>query len=384
MKIGIFTDSYKPYTSGVVRSIETFNKEFQELGHETYIFAPSYPHYQKESKVFRFISVPAPTNPDFSLALPFSLRLRQNIKNLHLDLIHVHSPFLLGRLGAKYARLLNVPLVFTFHTMYEQYVHYVPIGQNITKEITRVFCREFCNSCDLVITPTGIVARHLKDIGVYKEVRSIPTGIDLREFNNQDRGWLRKEYNIAQEDKILLCVGRLGQEKNHNFVLEAFKRVSERVENTKLVLVGGGPEEKALKGAAARLGLENKVVFTGTLPREKVILCFCGADIFVFASLTETQGLVIGEAQAAGLPSVAIKANGVSEMISDGVDGFLTENELNQFVERILFLITNEQLYSSMSKNALESAGIISSRNCALKLLAGYESLLSGREVLAQ
>lgn len=384
MRIGIFTDSYKPYTSGVVRSIETFNKEFQELGHETYIFAPSYPNYQKESKVFRFLSVPAPTNPDFSLALPFSLRLRHNIKNLQLDLIHVHSPFLLGRLGAKYARSLNVPLVFTFHTMYEQYVHYVPIGQNITKEITRVFCREFCNGCDMVITPTGIVARHLKDIGVFKEVRSIPTGIDLMEFENQDRGWLRNEYNISQEDKILLCVGRLGQEKNHNFVLEAFKRVSERVANTKLVLVGGGPEEKALKGAAARLGLENRVVFTGTLPRDKVILCYCGADIFVFASLTETQGLVIGEAQAAGLPSVAIKANGVSEMISDGVDGFLTENDQHDFVDSIICLITNDQLYSAMSKNALESAKRISSRNCALQLLECYESLLSAREVLAQ
>lgn len=376
MRIGIFTDSYRPYTSGVVRSIEVFTKEISDMGHEVYIFAPNYPNCPKENRVFRFVSVPAPTNPDFSLALPFSIRLRPVMRKLQLDIIHVHSPFLLGRLGAKYAKSMGVPLVFTFHTLYDQYVHYVPIGQEITREITRRFCRDFSNNCDLVIAPTGIVAEHLHKIGVKTRVESIPTGIELDEFQFADADWLREKYNINQNKKILLCVGRLGLEKNIGFLLDAFADVIRQQPQTCLVLVGSGPEEENLKRKARRLGISESMVFTGKLPWREVVNCYCGADLFVFSSLTETQGLVIGEAKAAGTPVVAVRAYGVSEMVEDGSDGFLTGLEKDEFVERIVYLLARDELRLKMGLKARENARMISSQHCAQRLVSCYESLL--------
>ncbi len=376
MRIGIFTDSYLPYTSGVVKSIEVFNRELTDMGHDVYIFAPSYPKCTRENRVFRFASLPAPTNPDYSLAIPFSIRLRPVIRNLKLDIIHVHSPFLLGRLGAKYAKRLDIPLVFTFHTLYDQYVHYVPLGQEITKEITRRLCRDFCNGCDMVITPTGIIEKHLEQLGVNARVETIPTGIEVEKFNNGNPGWLRQKYGIDPEKKILLFVGRLGMEKNIYFLLDAFKEINNRNKDTCLVLVGGGPEEEKLKKQAKVHGLVESIVFTGKMPWQEVVNCYVGADIFVFSSVTETQGLVIGEAKAAGLPVVAVKAFGVSEMVENGTDGYLTELDQDVFVEKTMLLLDDQRLRENMSSKARENAWRISSRGSAQRLVDCYRSLL--------
>ncbi|GBF34949.1 glycosyl transferase group 1 [Desulfocucumis palustris] len=380
MKIGIFTDSYLPYTSGVVKSIEVFTRELTDMGHDVYIFAPSYPKCAKENRVFRFASLPAPTNPGYTLAIPFSIRLKPVIRNLKLDIIHVHSPFLLGRLGAKYAKRLGIPLVFTFHTLYDQYVHYVPLGQEITREITRRLCRDFCNGCDMVITPTGIIAKHLEELGVNARVETIPTGIEVEKFINSNPGWLRQKYNIDREKKILLFVGRLGVEKNIHFLLEAFKEIHHRSADSCLVLVGGGPEEEKLKKQAKVSGLTEKIIFTGKMPWQDVVNCYVGADIFVFASVTETQGLVIGEAKAAGLPVVAVKAFGVSEMVEDGKDGFLTGEDRDEFVEKIALLLKDRLLREKMSLKARENAWHISSRGTAKKLADCYRSLLEWKK----
>jgi glycosyltransferase involved in cell wall biosynthesis len=376
MKIGVFTDSYLPYTSGVVRSIEIFTRELTDLGHDTYIFAPNYPKCRKENKVFRFASLPAPTNPDYSLAIPFSIRLRPVIRKLDLDIIHVHSPFLLGRLGAKYARRMGIPLVFTFHTLYDQYVHYVPLGQEFTKEITRRVCRDFCNGCDLVIAPTGIVAEHLVKLGVRARIENIPTGIEIDMFSSGDENWLRERYSIKPDTKILLFVGRLGVEKNVSFLLDAFSEIHRHKRDSCLVMVGSGPEEEKLKQKVHRLGLDGDVIFTGRLPWKEVVHCYCSSDIFVFTSVTETQGLVIGEAKAASLPVVAVRAFGVSEMVQDGSDGFLTNLDLEEFAGKVVLLLSDDCLREKMCRRAKENAREISSRNCALKLLTYYQSLL--------
>ncbi len=376
MKIGVFTDSYLPYTSGVVRSIEVFTRELTDMGHDIYIFAPSYPRCQKENRIFRFASLPAPTNPDYSLAIPFSIKLKPVMRKLDLDIIHVHSPFLLGRLGAKYARRMGIPLVFTFHTLYDQYVHYVPLGQEITKEITRRVCRDFCNGCDLVIAPTEIVAEHLGKLGVKARIESIPTGIEIDKLSSGEKNWLKEKYSIRSDKKILLFVGRLGVEKNVNLLLEAFSAIHSRRQESCLVLVGSGPEEEKLKKKVQRLGLDGEVIFTGRLPWQEVVHCYSSADIFVFTSVTETQGLVIAEAKAAGMPVVAVRAYGVSEMVEDGLDGFLTNLDLDEFIEKVVLLLSDDGLREKMSRRAKENAGKISSCNCALKQMACYQSLI--------
>ena len=175
----MFADSYKPYTSGVVRSIETTKAKLTELGHEVYIFAPNYPNCEEEDGVFRFASVPTTTYPDFAIALPFSLKINNIVKRLRLDVIHVHSPFTMGHLGSRCAQRFEIPLVFTYHTMYDQYVHYLPFAQGLSKKVVLKLSEKFCNRCDLVIAPTEIV-RSIISPNIKTEVVAIPTGIDTR------------------------------------------------------------------------------------------------------------------------------------------------------------------------------------------------------------
>jgi 1,2-diacylglycerol 3-alpha-glucosyltransferase len=376
LKIGIFTDSYLPYTSGVVRSIQTFKEELTSIGHDVFIFAPSYKNCNNENRVFRFASIPSLTNRDFSLAVPFSLRIKPMIHELQLDVIHVHSPFLLGRLGARYARKEGIPLVFTYHTLYEEYVHYVPFARSFTKEIAQKVSRDFCNQCDLVIVPTGIIADYLQKIGVTANIRKVPTGIKLEQFQTADRNWLRQHYNIGLDDKILLFVGRLGQEKNIGLLLESFRLVNNDISNTILVLVGGGPEEEELRKEAFSLGIGERVIFTGTLPPGEVANCYAGSDLFVFSSLSETQGIVIAEAKAAGLPVVAVGAYGVSEMVEHGVDGYLTEPEPQQLAQHICHVLKYDDLREQMSSMARSNAAKLSSANCTAELVKCYNELL--------
>lgn len=381
MRIGIFTDSYRPYTSGVVQSIELFSRDLISLGHEVNIFAPSYPKYEKDNRVFRFASVPAPTNPDFTLAIPFSFRLRPTMKKLKPDIIHVHSPFLLGRLGARYARTLGIPLVFTFHTLYDLYIHYVPFGQNIAREITKRYYREFCNGCDLVIVPTGVIAEHLRKSGVAAEIKVVPTGIDLESFKPGNEKYIHRKHGLPEDSRVLICVGRLGQEKNLNFLIDAYSRVVAKYPDTRLVLVGGGPEESNLRNMARDLGIADRVIFTGTLDRQEVIKYYCSSYLFVFASLTETQGLVLAEAKAAGVPAVAVSAYGVSEMVRDGEDGYLTEYSREDFEAKLDLLLRDRELRERMSGAALKNVARLSSRVSAGKLVRCYEDLVGERNL---
>ncbi|MBS3976569.1 MAG: glycosyltransferase family 4 protein [Syntrophomonadaceae bacterium] len=376
MKIGFFTDSFRPYTSGVVRSIETYSRELTALGHTVYTFAPNYPLCQPEDKVFRYFSISSPTNKDFTLAIPFSLYLKQTIQKTGIEVIHTHSPFLLGRLGARHAKRNKIPLVFTYHTLYDQYVHYIPIVKDLAKKLVRKITLDYCNLCDLVIAPTKVVGDYLAEGGVYKPIEILPTGIEIKEFANLDRGWLRRTYGIGENKKVLLHVGRLGAEKNVDFLLQATAGIIKKVPEACLVLVGTGPKSADLKQLASDLGISNHVLFVGFLPREDVIKAYGGADLFVFASLTETQGIVLGEAKAAGLPVVAVKANGASEMVKTGNDGILTELNLEEFQNTVVTLLNNHGLRRNFSDNSLQNLRDISSQACAEKMAGCYYSLI--------
>lgn len=378
MKIGIFTDSFRPYTSGVVRSIELFSREFNSRGHEVYIFGPDYPLLQppKEQGVFRFISLPAPTMPEFSLPIPISVQLGSTIKKIGLDVIHAHSPFLLGRMGARAARRHKLPLVFTFHTLYEQYVHYFPFARKASKTVVQSIARDFCNRANTVVAPSQIVVNYLQRIGVNSPIVNIPTGVDLEEFKEVNPTWLEENYEINPDDKVLLFVGRLGEEKNVTFLIKAFSDIQEAYPDCHLVLVGKGPQENQLRKMCRKLKIEHKVTFTGVLPRQKIVHCYASADLFVFPSVTETQGLVIGEAKATGLPVVAIKAYGPAEMVADGEDGILTEPSQSSFTGATLELLQNQALYEQMSKKASENVSKISAARCAERMLEVYQDLI--------
>jgi len=381
MRVGFFTDSYKPYTSGVVRSIETVTRQLEARNHQVYIFAPAYPGFRKDSgQVYRFPSIPSPTNRDFYLAMPFSAHLKARLRKLALDIVHVHSPFMLGSLGARMARRLSLPLVYTYHTMYDHYTHYVPIGQVTASRATLKFCVTFCNNCDLVLVPTAVVADYLKQAGVRTAIECLPTGIAVTPAG--DRLYLRRRLCIGPEIPVCLFVGRLGREKNLAFLLRSFALVSAARPDALLVLIGGGPEEEALRNMVRRMGLGDRVVFTGLLPYEEVSRCYAGADLFVFPSLTETQGLVLGEAKAAGLPVVAVRAFATAEMVvGDGVDGFLTEPVESEFARRVLEVLGDEPLRRRMGRRSRESAQHLDAASLAARLEVIYRRLIGDREV---
>ena len=380
MRIGIFTDSYKPYTSGVVTSICTFKAEFEKLGHQVYIFAPKYPHYhEEEPDVFRYLSVPAPTNPDYTLAIPVLPGMRQQIKRLKLDIIHVHSPAIMGRVGMHYARLFRLPIVFTYHTLYEQYTHYLPVAQDFAKDMTVKFSSKFCNDCDHVIVPAQETHDLISTYGISTPISVIPTGVPLHKFVKEEGNWLRKHYPIPAENKILLFVGRLTKEKNLDFLINTFRQVHEQRPLTTLVITAQGPLESHLKQTASDLGLNlgQDILFTGAVPYETLVQVYYAADLFVFSSLTETQGLVLIEAMAAGLPVVAVRASGVQEMVDDGLDGILTGLDINELAGAIIKVLDDEKLYQFLKTNALLKARAMSSESMALKVEEVYESILS-------
>lgn len=381
MKIGIFTDSYKPYTSGVVTSITTFKKELERLGHQIFIFAPSYPHYvEEEDGVYRYYSVPAPTNPDFTLAIPVLPGMNYLLRRLDLDVIHVHSPFTMGRVGLHYARRYDLPIVFTYHTLYDQYIHYLPVAQDLAREMTIKFSNNFCRQVDHIIAPSSEVSNLLSSYGIKTPVSVIPTGVPLQLFKAVDekRGnWLRERYPIPQENKILLNVGRLTKEKNLEFLLDAFAQVHRQKPNTTLVITAQGPLENALKQQVVDLGLSltQDVIFTGAVPFDTLVRIYYAADLFVFSSMTETQGLVLIEAMAAGLPVVAIRAYGVLDMVDHGINGLLTVSDREEFTKAVLHLLSDEKGYQYFRHNALLKAEEISSQNMTLELEKVYQSL---------
>ncbi|MDD3272336.1 MAG: glycosyltransferase family 4 protein [Syntrophomonadaceae bacterium] len=378
MKIGIFTDSYKPYTSGVVTSICTFREELEKLGHQIYIFAPSYPGYsENEDGVYRYYSVPSPTNPDYTLAIPIYPGMNSLLKRLDLDIIHVHSPFTMGRVGLHYARRYDIPIVFTYHTLYDQYVHYVPVAQDLARDVTIKYSKNFCNQCDHIVVPSREVETILTELNIKTPRSVIPTGVPLEKFSHGDRQWLRKHYDIPEKNRILLFVGRLTKEKNLDFLLDAFKQVHQQIPDTSLVITAQGPMEGELKKHAGRLGLDLKqdVIFTGVLPFDTLVNVYYSADLFVFSSVTETQGLVLIEAMAAGLPVVAVRAYGVQDMVDDGINGYLTPCSIPEFSQAVCKLLDDKENYRCFSQNALLKADSLSSHNMAKKLEELYLQL---------
>lgn len=383
MKVAFFVDSYHPCIDGAVRSIDTFSEELYTLGHQVFVFAPRYGRaHTREESVFRFHSLPFLTYPGYKLAIPFSPRLKATLKRLQIDIIHVHSPFLLGSLGARCARNLDLPLVFTYHTLFDHYVHYLPVplslARNLVKKLTQKLYVRFCNRCDMVLVPSQVIGDYLLDLGVKAPVTKLPTGIKVEKFAQGNPDWLRKNYGIGTGEKVLLFVGRLGQEKNIGFLLRSYRRVLDNVSGvkTRLVLVGGGPEAENLRTLAGSLGLTNQVVFTGLVSSEEVVHCYAGADLFVFSSVTETQGLVIGEAKAAGLPAIAVNAFGVREMIRQEEDGFLTPLNEEIFADRIGLLLTDQELHWRMASAARKNIQELSVEVLGKKLENIYRTLI--------
>jgi len=373
MKIAVFTESYAPYISGVARSVELLKKELETLGHHIYLFAPDYPgHKDKEKNIIRIPSI-ATKYPGFRIPVPYP----GFIPDIDFDLIHSNSPFGLGLASLNYAKRKRLPFVYSFHTIFTDYLHYIPLPKPLTKKTFTAYIRSFCKKCDCIIAPNKTTVRYLDDFGIRGRIETIPSGIDLGLVAKATPKGIKNSLGVPGAAKVLLYVGRLSKEKNVPFLLQAFKNILSVEPDAYLLIVAGGPEEEALKGMASDLGIAQRTIFAGQKKYPDVLNYYKCADIFVFASKTETQGLVIAEAKACGLPAVVVDAQGVKESIVPGEDGFLTEDNIADFSEKAVRLLKDPALRSLMSERAVKNSAMdFSSATVAKKVESVYNSLI--------
>lgn len=381
MRVGLFTNNYLPFRGGVTTAVETLRQGLEGLGHRVWVFAPAARAAHVDPPfVFRYPSIPAPTYPGFSLALPVSRRLGRLARALALDVVHVHHPFLLGVTGRRLARRQRRPLVFTYHTRYEKYAHYVPLPQRLVRSLAvRLACR-FADSADLIVAPSAHVAEMLRQRGVGAPVTVIPTGVDLALFSPGSRERARRQLGLPADGLICLYTGRLDREKSLERVLDSFESIATAVSTATLHLVGKGSYSRALEQRAAALRARHRVVFHGGLAREALPEYYRAADLFLFASETETQGLVLAEAHACGLPAVAVHASGVDEVVTDGETGFLTKAQTGELADAAIGLLLDAGRRVAMGHAARRLAEARFSARPQVEAMVGhYETLIAGR-----
>ena len=306
-RIGFFTEIYRPVVNGVVASIEALADGLRGRGHLVYCFAPRMPGYEEaDGPVFRMPSLPLPRT-QYRLTLPLVSRRNLNGVIKHLSIVHVHSPFITGWMGLRYARRYGMPLVYTYHTQLEEYAHYVPFEPNATRFAATQLTRTFANLADAVIVPTGAMAQRLRDVGVTVRIEVVPSGIDVKHFGAGRRDEaVRRNSGATPGDRLVLYVGRLAKEKNVELLIEALARTPDA--SLKLAVAGDGPLRAQLEALAGARGLSQRIRFLGNVGRADLPALYASADAFAMPSTTETQGLVIAEALAAGSYVVAADA----------------------------------------------------------------------------
>jgi glycosyltransferase involved in cell wall biosynthesis len=325
MRIGIFTNTYSPTVNGVAKCVEYYERGLKERGHEVIVFAPASEDYDrsKDAKnVYRFQTLPNPFEPDYTIAAPYSRPVVKALRRLDFDIIHTQHPFWVGAWGSWYARLSGVPLVTTVHTDYRLFAHVIPLPEPLVEGYMRIRTTSYCNKCDLVTTPVKSMRRLLRRHGVRTPIRILPNPTPIAEFGKGHGDRVRKRLGLRAGTVVLGFVGRLSQEKNLGFLIKAAEPVLKANPKTALVLVGDGPDREKLQKQVKK-SLADRIFFVGAVPHDQVADYQAAFDLFVSASVSETQCLAFNEAMAAGRPVVAVKAPGASDMIEPGRNGLL-------------------------------------------------------------
>jgi 1,2-diacylglycerol 3-alpha-glucosyltransferase len=363
---------------GVPIAVDTIRRGLEALGHEVVVVAPRMAGADDAgAPVIRVPAIPAPTYPDFALPLPLAPSLTRRLLGLDLDVLHAQHPFLLGVSARRLARAAGRPLVFTYHTLYDRYAHYVPLPTGIVARRAIRWSVGFADTADLVLAPSEFVARRLRTQGVRRPVEVLPTGVDLDRFRPGDRAAARRALGLAAADRVLLYAGRLDREKNLGFLLDAIARVA--VPRTRLLLVGRGTQAATLRRVAADRGLADRVEFRGGVTPDHVVPYYQAADAFVFASTTETQGLAILEAMACGLPVVAVRASGIEEVVAEGVSGLLVAEDPSDFAGAVGQVLVDPDLARKLATGGREAALPLAARTLVARLVAAYRRVRGER-----
>lgn len=377
MRIAVFSESYTPIINGVSIAINILRREMERRGHEVFVFAPRYPGYTDPvDGVFRFPSRVTAAARDYPLPLPYAPDLRRRFQALRIDIVHTQTPFLLGILGAKWARAAGIPVVTTNHTLYPEYAHYVKFVPNrFARAATVWHMKRYYSACDGIVAPSAIVETILRGYGIKTPVEVIRTGIDAPP-QRRSREEVRITHGIPKDAPLLVYTGRIAKEKNLGLLIRSFESIRQRIAGVRLLVVGGGPTLEELKADIGARGLSGDVILTGMVPHEDTWDMNRAADLFVFPSVTETQGLVICEALSVGLVCVAVNAGGAPEALQDGMNGSLAPNDADAFASAVCNLLSDDSMRNQMAKKAVELSDRFSTTNMAKRYEQFYSSYI--------
>lgn len=382
LKIAMFTNNYAPFIGGVPISIDLLAKELRSLGHEVVIFAPQYPQTISDDMVYRIklLLYVKHGNFNFAIANIFNKSYKREFKNGNFDLVHVHHPFWLGKAGCRLGRKYNIPVILTYHTRLELYSKNLPFGRTIFKNyFSHRMVYKFAKKCDGIIAPTTSAFEYLENIRVGSPKIVSPTGVDFTQYNYQK---LEDVFTKTNDEVVnLVSVSRLSVEKNIDFIIEGISLLTTKTNKKfKLYMVGDGPDFEKLKSKVKNLGLDDIILFVGAVSPEAINSYYLYGDIFVFASKSETQGMVLVEAMAGSCPIVCVKASGSSDVVTDRYNGFVTDDNLEAWVDKVKILIENKELRTQFGNNAYEFSLEYRMEKIVVNVLNFYVRVLIDKE----
>jgi len=355
MKIAFFTDSYYPQLNGVTISVANFAEELRKNGHTVYICAPEMKHRPKE-KDENIINLPSvkilSSYPPILMPLPTSYKGYRQIVGLDFDIVHAHGNGPFSLLGYQVAKMKQVPFTLTFHSMFSKYTHYFFNGKVVKPKMVETYLRIFANICDAIITPSEKMKKELQAYGVKKPIDVIPNFVYQKQFNKKNTNYLHKKFNIPIKDPIILTVGRVGKEKNFEFLISMFNELVKINQSCHLVIAGEGPEKKHLQTLAEKLKINKRVHFPGKISVNKIPEIYADAHLFAFSSYTEVHPMVTLEAIAAGLPVVVGEDGAFDGAAVDGYNGFRSPLDEKIFAEKINLILTDQKLRDKFSENS--------------------------------
>lgn len=386
MKILFISDVYFPRINGVSTSIETFRHNLRSLGHAVHLIAPDYLALSAdETDILRVPARQVPFDPeDRFMSYRWVMKQLDKLRSEQYDIIHIQTPFVAHYLGVKLSRLLGVPCVETYHTFFEEYLyHYIPlVPKKVMRYVAKRFSRHQGNSLDGMVVPSNPMLSILKCYGITSHSEVIPTGIEPASFVLGNRNAFRARYNLPQERPMLLFVGRVAHEKNISFLLKMLVQVKVKISNVLLVIAGEGPARVSLELEVTELVLTENVMFIGYLDRHTELnSCYRAADIFVFSSRTETQGLVLLEAMAQSVPVVSTAELGTRDVLREGVGVWIAPEEKIAFSDKVVKLLDDAQVRKDLGDAGRDYALGWSASKQAQRLLSFYRTILGPAEL---
>jgi glycosyltransferase involved in cell wall biosynthesis len=375
MNILMLTNTYTPFIGGVPRSVESFTLEYRKRGHRVIVIAPEFENMPPvEVDVIRLPAIQHFNGTDFSLHLPIPGKVSEALNGFEPDIVHSHHPYLLGDTAFRLAKKYETPIVFTNHTLYEQYTHYVPGDSPLLKRFVISLTVGYANLCDRVFAPSESIARLMRERGVESPIAIVPTGINTTLFTRGEGQRFRNSRGIPKGAFVVGFVSRVAPEKNIAFLCETVAEFMRRDESVHFLLVGNGPSEADVEDFFRRKKMPDRFHPAGFLEGATLADAYRSMDVFAFASKSETQGIVIAEAMAAGVPVTALDAPGVREVVDDGENGFLIRREDKKAFACALRRIQNmgkgERM--SFSAHAVGKAALFSKDRCTERALHAY------------